>query len=105
MCSCSSTLRALRGRFGPLAGKPVTATKNLGIDFAAGRRPSRGTGAVWASRLKNFKLRKKRYRKLVAAAGTKANKVVLVGLRPALTYGAEVTGLSDSLVGVLCRAL
>ena len=49
-------------------------------------------------RSSNFLKRRKRFAKLVAAAGKKAYKVFSAGLKPGLTFGMEVTGCSDKLV-------
>ena len=82
---------------GYTAAKLTTA--DLGAEFGGGVKYSRrgkGRGGIRRARIVNGRLRFNRYRRLRKAAGDNgaANKVFFAGIRPAMCYAADVTGVA-----------
>ena len=87
----------VREALGPLAGKSVTTTPHLGIDFKAGRkRGSKKKGTVRGKRLHTAARRKKKVKSLRSLLGSRVTRHICnAGVIPAAAFGSEVNGLSD----------
>eukprot|EP00974_Lingulodinium_polyedra_P132251 11221014-Lingulodinium_polyedra.AAC.1 len=80
-----------------LGGQPGVAVANLGIDYAPGQpRRRHCIAGKRMGRFKSLKARLKRAARLRAAAGPAAAKVYYCGIRPAITYGSAVHGISPT---------
>ena len=98
VASCPRVRAAIRKALGETGGQSTKVAKNLGIDYAVG---------LTRGRLGNKTSRKKRAKKAASRAGkfarisladrkSKARKLFISGLRLAIGYGSEITGLSNS---------
>jgi hypothetical protein len=83
--------RAVSSSVKRLKGSVVRSGRNLGVDFAAGKRSS---GAVRKRRLLAVLQRIPRLKRLMKARASTV-RIVRCGLLPAATYGVGVTGISD----------
>ena len=72
--------------------KPVRSSKLLGAAAAGGKRRSI---KVLAKRLKNFKSKIKKFQSL-KRLGVASNQVVRAAGTPAITYGVDLVGMSDT---------
>ena len=72
----------------------VRAARNLGVDFACGRRVAK---KVLHKRIAGALSRKARFRRLAAAGGKKRSlhRLVATGIHPAVLFGSSVTGLYE----------
>ena len=95
IASSPALLAKLRRSLGALAGPACNQATNLGITVASGR--SRGSfwkGSVQRARHQAGKRRAARTLRLRKAIGTKTASILRTGTSPAMTYGAQVYGLS-----------
>ena len=97
LASDEDLARRVREALGPLAGKSVTTTPHLGIDFKAGRkRGSKKKGTVRGKRLQTAARRKKKVKSLRSILGSRVTRHICnAGVIPAAAFGSEVNGLSD----------
>ena len=87
---------SLRSALGRWAGKSSTHAVNLGIDDTSGRGRHQLENTKRGSRFSAAAKRRRRYTCLTKAVGQRAQNIFVSGLRPAMTYGCEVTGLADA---------
>ena len=83
---------AIASRVKRLKKGQTTHTKNLGVDFTAGKPLRHKVSSI---RLKKAAARIRRTR-VLKNAGAKASRLVSTGLNPALLYGVGVVGMTDS---------
>ena len=106
VASSDLTLRLVRKGLGGLSGEHTTTSKNLGVDYAAGRMTCRQSRMSLTRRKRIAKVvrRKQRLRRLVRVAKQRAQKIFTTGMKPAGTYGVAVTGLDNRELLLLRRA-
>eukprot|EP00974_Lingulodinium_polyedra_P024802 2398667-Lingulodinium_polyedra.AAC.1 len=96
LSASSQELLKRLARVHPKFCNPSSTFKTLGMDFASGKvRASFQRKSVLKVRLRNAKGRTKRLCKLRAVARQRARKVFTAGIKPAVTFGAAVYGLSN----------
>ena len=96
VASSDDLLNLVTEALGPLAGKRVKCTPNLGIDFRAGRKRGRNRNTIRAVRVDKCKKRKKKIKTLRNLVGARiARHVCTGGVLPSVTYGMEVNGATD----------
>jgi len=92
-----SVCDTLRAKLGDCAGPPTRLAQFLGIDNMLGRRRTTlARGSRWKERAKAARSRKPRLQRLAAGRPAGALKVFVAGILPAMTYGVEVLGVSNS---------
>ena len=80
-----------------LGGQAGLAVANLGVDYAPGHARQRHChSGKRQGRFKSLKARIQRAARLRAAAGPTASKVYYCGIKPAVTYGSAVHGISPA---------
>ena len=97
VASSPALARSVRSLLREVAGRPVAATKNLGIDFSAGKpRSHPGCKRTRTLRLKAACGRRHRLSQVAKAGGWRAKRLFSAGVLPAAAFGAEVNGMSET---------
>ena len=86
----------IRSALGHRGGKPCTSATIFGVDTAAGRSRCAARRSTRSARLARCYTRRARLRRISSAVRSgHVIKLLVAGLRPAATYGAEVTGVTS----------
>ena len=86
---------ALRAKLGKWAGDKVTHAINLGVDDSAGRARGQLRRTKRKERFSAAAKRRARFRSFGKQVGKKAQRLFVSGIRPAMAYGCEVTGVTN----------